>query len=115
MLEEISYFVPVHSFPLDLYQKLLRRCLIGDDCWHWTGQVHKAYGRVYANGSTDKPAHVVMHECLNGPVEQGMVVHHECRVKTCVNPSHLRVLTKADHSRLHIQRDSTTGRIKFDG
>ena len=31
----------------------------------------------------------------------GMDVHHTCESRGCVNPDHLMVLTKAEHTRLH--------------
>jgi hypothetical protein len=38
-------------------------------------------------------AHRLSYEWLVGPVPEGMELDHLCRVRHCVNPSHLEVVT----------------------
>jgi HNH endonuclease len=59
------------------------------DCWLWTGYVTpQGYGMFRLNGLASR-AHRVAYELVNGPIPEGLVVDHLCRVRHCVNPSHL--------------------------
>lgn len=58
-------------------------------CWEWTGGL-SAYG--YARISIARkrvPAHRVVYELLIGPIPDGYVIDHLCRVRHCLNPLHL--------------------------
>lgn len=68
----------------------------GGDCWLWTGGVSSGYGRVKedAPSRVQLYAHRVSYEMANGPIPEGMVVDHRCHVPLCVNPAHLRVVTR---------------------
>lgn len=79
-------------------------------CIEWTGARHASgYGaatrpRAEAR-ATGLPrtthAHRIAWEAVNGPVPAGCEVHHECGNPICVNVSHLRVMTVAEHRALH--------------
>lgn len=62
-------------------------------CWLWLGGVNvSGYGRCkLIAGATS--AHRAVWMDLVGPIPQGMVLDHICRVRSCVNPDHLRVAT----------------------
>jgi hypothetical protein len=73
-----------------------------DDCWLWTARVNtrrQGYG-VFWDGATKVGAHRFSYELANGPIPAGMTVDHTCYVTACVNPSHLRVLTRSENSKL---------------
>lgn len=63
-------------------------------CWLWTASIAgKGYGQIYA-GTVDgrlrkAVAHRWAYEALIGPVPDGLVLDHLCRVRLCVNPWHL--------------------------
>ena len=40
-------------------------------------------------------------EHFKGPIPDRHVVHHTCRNPHCVNPDHLKALTKGEHLRVH--------------
>jgi hypothetical protein len=63
------------------------------DCWLWTGNTRRGYG-VYWSGGRRYPAHRWSFEQANGPIPDGLVIDHMCRVKSCVNPAHLRAVTQ---------------------
>ena len=77
------------------------------DCWVWTGTRSKGrrqgYGLISA-GNRTRHAHRIAYVLANGQIPAGMVIHHRCRNKLCVNPGHLELLSRADNSR----RDCTT-------
>lgn len=66
-----------------------------DTCWLWTGSINKrGYGRVRRGGKVGRIilAHRYAYEASIGPIPAGLVIDHVCRVKHCVNPSHLEAV-----------------------
>lgn len=71
----------------------------GDGCWIWTGARHElGYGRVWDGGKV-VPAHRLVYECLVGPIPDGLVIDHLCRVPSCVNPDHLEPVSTMENIR----------------
>ena len=66
-------------------------------CWLWTGGMSGEYG-LTADGER---AHRAVYEIMVGPIPEGLVLHHECEVKRCVNPAHLTPMTNGDHLAHH--------------
>ena len=80
-----------------------------DGCFVWMRGVDShGYGRVRIGGGPQLRAHRVMWERHRGKVRPGMVLHHKCGNKRCVNPDHLEMLTPAEHLAVHMERP--TGR-----
>jgi hypothetical protein len=66
-----------------------------DECWLWLGRVDRhGYGRTGSD-----LAHRRVYERLVGPIPDELELDHLCRVITCVNPSHLETVTKAENLR----------------
>lgn len=65
-----------------------------DSCWLWLASLSAEgrYGRFCIRGK-DRRAHRVAYELLVGPIPEGMTIDHLCRVRHCVNPSHLEAVT----------------------
>ena len=63
-----------------------------DTCWLWIGARCLGYG-VIRVGTKQVKAHRVFYEHLIGAVPTGLQLDHLCRVKNCVNPSHLEPVT----------------------
>lgn len=61
-----------------------------DECWIWRGGQSLGYG-IYRKAK----AHRVIYELLREPIPDGMVLDHLCRVKLCVNPWHLEIVSDA--------------------
>lgn len=75
-------------------------------CWLWTGALQGpsrrgpgGYG-VIGEGHRTLFAHRVSYEIYRGPIPQGLVIDHLCRLHCCVNPWHLQPVT----TRLNILR-----------
>lgn len=65
-----------------------------NECWEWLGTIEAVgYGVIYRDGKLRK-AHRVVWEDLVGQIPEGLVLDHRCHNKSCVNPSHLRVVTQ---------------------
>jgi hypothetical protein len=67
-------------------------------CILWHGALGpRGYGR-----HGDTLAHrLVYMECFGAASLDGLDVHHECGVRLCVNPEHLRPVTRGEHVRIH--------------
>lgn len=64
-------------------------------CWLWMMAVNPdGYGRFGKDGRT-KNAHRAAWELYRGPIPTGMQIDHICRVRSCVNPDHLRLVSIA--------------------
>lgn len=73
------------------------------ECWIWTGAKTRAgYGT-----TTTKPTryvHRLVWELVHGPIPAAHDLHHDpkrCGNRACCRPSHLSLLSKADHTRTH--------------
>lgn len=77
--------------PVPDYAPTLGSCLI------WTGKTTTAgYGTFT---SAQKYVHRYAWERVNGPIPEGLTIDHLCRVRNCVNPDHLEVVTREENSR----------------
>lgn len=69
-------------------------------CLVWIGSTNsKGYGIVNVGNGVRALAHRVAYEAEYGPIPDGMVLDHLCRVRNCVNPMHLEVVTIAENNR----------------
>jgi ferredoxin-like protein FixX len=67
-------------------------------CWLWTGAVnHKGYG-LFETDSTSVP-HRFAYMMLIGEIPPKLQTDHRCRVRCCVNPAHLELVTNQENVR----------------
>jgi len=68
-------------------------------CWIWLGSRRgHGYGKVGVNGRY-VGAHRAFYERDKGSIPDGMELDHLCRVRLCVNPDHLEVVTHKENMR----------------
>jgi len=67
--------------------------VVPDGCWLWQGPLSpNGYGR-----TSKWYAHRAMYEILMGPIPPRLVIDHLCRVRRCVNPDHMEVVTRGEN------------------
>lgn len=69
-----------------------------DGCWLWTGAIAKdrnGYGLFHA-GKTRR-AHRIAYEHFIGEIPADMDLHHKCETTRCVNPHHLKPLSRQEN------------------
>lgn len=103
--QPVSYF----DYPPEVQENIKERFwrfVLGEPnsgCWFWMGQAPGGYGRLDV-GSRRRglrrvlQAHRVSYEIHKGPIPPGHDLDHTvCRIKLCVNPTHLVPRTHAEH------------------
>lgn len=67
-------------------------------CWLWTGPVsHNGYGTVSLGGRTYR-AHRISYELHVNTIPEGLHIDHLCKVRCCVNPTHLDPVTQVENN-----------------
>ena len=67
------------------------------ECWLWLGSLDRdGYGSFWLSQRTLR-AHRVAYAMSNGPIPDGLVIDHLCKVRSCVNPGHMRTCTNGEN------------------
>lgn len=70
-----------------------------DLCWLWQRPAAvNGYGVISRDG-VGQYAHRVAYELAREPITDDLTVDHLCRVRLCVNPDHLELVTRAENTR----------------
>lgn len=72
-----------------------------DTCWLWIATLsHNGYAdRISDNGKRYRPTHWALLHYRGIVVPAGMEADHLCRVRNCVRPDHLEVVSRAENER----------------
>lgn len=81
----------------------LEKCVISPyTCWKWNGKIHIKTGYAgFSHKQKDVLGHRFSYEYFIGDIPKGYVLHHKCENKWCVNPEHLKPVTKKEHKQEH--------------
>jgi hypothetical protein len=86
---------------------LTRYELDANGCWIWQGASHSAgYGMLWSEDRKQVYAHRFFYEQHVGPIPDGLVIDHLCRVPACVNPAHLEPVTHLENCQRGVQPSS---------
>ena len=69
-------------------------------CWLWTAALSKKGYAVIQTGRKSEPllyAHRLSYEMFRGPIPSKLQIDHLCRVRSCVNPHHLELVTMREN------------------
>lgn len=65
-----------------------------ESCWLWTGAKNPGGYGTFRISRVQAGVHRWAWQWANGPIPEGLEVHHACHVRLCVNPMHLVVMTR---------------------
>lgn len=70
------------------------------NCWEWSGHLAKGgYAQISRDHRTQW-THRYLYELMIGPLGANVrVLDHLCRVRACVNPDHMQVVTQQENVR----------------
>ncbi len=87
-----------------------------DDCWNWIGCLDSSgYGiiRVRMKRQSHLGAHRLSYAIFKGPLDDKLVVTHDCDNPKCVNHFHLTQKTMKENSEDCVKRDRLNNWNKF--
>jgi len=74
-----------------------------NECWPWTAALYdNGYGSFAIGGGRSRRAHRWIWEHTYGELPTGVVLHHTCEMRHCMNMNHMEPLdSQSDHALLH--------------
>lgn len=87
------------AYPKSVSERFWAKVNRSADCWLWTAATNDCgYGQLRV-GERIVYAHRLAYEMLIGPIPPGLTIDHLCRVRKCVNPTHLEPVTTQENTR----------------
>lgn len=68
-----------------------------DKCWSWKGYISDGGYALIRCSRFNIRAHRFAYESYIGAIPEGLVLDHECRNRACVNPWHLKPMTRVQN------------------
>ena len=90
------------TFRFDPVKRFWRKVKKTDTCWLWLGPLETTgYGTIAISQRPTRKRLVHRHayEMLRGPIPADMTIDHLCKVKHCVNPDHMEIVTRSENTK----------------
>lgn len=100
----------IHATEADIKRFMSYVDKLPNGCWYWTGGRSRGKGNrkwygTFRVGKRSVRAHRFSSEVLNGDeCPEGYDRDHKCCFSMCVNPAHIKVVTKARNQQLKMER-----------
>src|SRR3990167_8037879 len=105
-------YIRGHNRRLSGVPYLEQDCGYNTPCWIWQRSLGKSgYGNIARDGKIIKASRYYW-EILNGPMPKGLEPDHLCRVRACVNPTHIEPVTHAENCRRGSKTILTASQVK---
>jgi len=73
-------------------------------CWLWMENVDTSGYAQFSIKGKNRGAHRLSYERHRGEIPAGLQIDHLCRVRSCVNPDHMEMVTQQENMRRGIPR-----------
>lgn len=81
------------AIPIPVPERFWSNVQFTNSCWLWTASKQRGgYAQFWLEGRLVY-THRWAYEFCVGPIPEGLTIDHLCRVRHCVNPDHLEVVT----------------------
>ena len=77
-----------------------------ESCWLWTRATSKHGYGAFMLDHKKTYVHRLAYEMLVRPIPKGLTIDHLCRVRNCVNPAHMEVVTQGENASRQIHANS---------
>src|SRR5215471_3596880 len=91
-------YQPGDRFPR---RRFLRHVVEDGHCWGWVGSYNRGYGVISFKGRTYTAQRISLNVFCGFDLSSPLVTHHLCSNKGCVNPRHLVLMTRREHTSYH--------------
>ncbi len=78
---------------MEVRERFLKHVNKTESCWLWTGYIRPIGYASFRIGAKKLEAHRVAYQLFIGDIPIGTEIDHLCRVRNCVNPTHLEATT----------------------
>ena len=80
-------------------ERFLQKVSVAESgCWSWLSAKRKRGYGVFSVSGYQHYAHRFSYEQFRGPIPAGLQIDHLCRNPSCVNPTHLEVVTPHENT-----------------
>lgn len=97
------------------HEKILAKIAVSDQgyespCWLWTGALTgNKYSRIVINYKS-LYGHRYFYTYYKGPVPEGLVIDHLCKIRHCCNPDHLEAVSQKENVARGLLRETNLQR-----
>lgn len=81
-----------------------------DECWEWNGYKNPGGYALIRFSKYNIRAHRYAFETYIGPIPEGLVLDHICRNRGCVNPHHVRPMTRVENMLIGTRSNQNKGK-----